>query len=52
MRRSPGVRPVYTLRLARSERHLLQAAASLDRLTLAEYIRRSALAAARSDLAR
>ncbi len=52
MERHPSrERPVYTLRLARSERRLLEAAAADRNEYLAEYIRRTALAAARLDLA-
>ena len=43
-------RPVYTLRLAAAERLLLEEAAAERHEYLAEYIRRSSLAAARRDL--
>lgn len=44
-------RPVYTLRLAIAERRLLEAAAARQTEHLAEYIRRTALEAARRELA-
>jgi uncharacterized protein (DUF1778 family) len=44
-------RPVYTLRLAQAERRLLEAAAAARQEYLAEYIRRTALSAARQDVA-
>jgi uncharacterized protein (DUF1778 family) len=40
-------RPIYTLRLARAERRILEAAAAQRDLYLAEFIRLSALEAAR-----
>ena len=43
-------RPVYTLRLALSERCILEAAAAQHREYLAEFIRRTALEAARREL--
>ena len=43
-------RPVFTLRLAVAERQLLEAAAAERAEYLAEFIRRSSLAAARRDL--
>lgn len=41
---------VFTLRLGESQRRLLEAAAAQHREYLAEYIRRTALDAARRDL--
>lgn len=43
-------RAVYTLRLGNAERRLLEAAAAQKREYLAEYVRRTALDAARRDL--
>ena len=43
-------RPVYTIRLATTERRLLEAAASDRKEYLAEYIRRTSLTSARQDL--
>ena len=43
-------RPVYTIRLATTERRLLEAAAAHRQEYLAEYIRRTSLTAARRDL--
>lgn len=43
-------RPVYTIRLATGERRLLEVAAAHRQEYLAEYIRRTALAAARRDV--
>ena len=45
-------RSIYTLRLAASERALLEAAATQRDLYLSEWIRRVALATARAELAR
>jgi len=50
-RRPSRERPVYTLRLADAERRRLEAAAAERGEYLAEYIRRTALLAARRDLA-
>jgi uncharacterized protein (DUF1778 family) len=44
-------RPVFTLRLAQSERRVLEAAAAQRPEHLSEFIRRTALEAARRDLA-
>ena len=43
-------RPVYAIRLATAERRLLEAAAAHRQEYLAEYIRRTSLAAAFRDL--
>lgn len=43
-------RSIYTLRLAPAERQLLEAAAAERQEYLAEYVRQSALAAARRDV--
>ena len=45
-------RPVFTLRLAAAERRILEAAAAQRPEYLSEFIRRSALEAARRDLGR
>lgn len=44
-------RPVYTLRLAQSERATIEAAARARKEYLAEFIRRSALEAAENQMA-
>jgi uncharacterized protein (DUF1778 family) len=46
-----GQRPVYTMRLATSERRLIELAAAQKSEPLAAYIRRVALLAARQELA-
>ena len=46
------MRPVFTLRLGLAERRLLEAAAAARAEYVGEYIRRTALEAARRELAR
>ena len=43
-------RPIYAMRLGTPERRLLEAAAAMYDVSLAEYIRRIALQAARREL--